>query len=235
MADDVVIAGAGPNGLLLAGELALAGIRPVVLEQLPGPSAELKANGIVGQAVRALDLRGLYTVLSGSADPPQPMPGYIFAGMQVPFLGVADNPMHGMLIQQPRVVRKLVDWVDSLGVEIRWGHELTGIDSRPDDVTLSVTSPEGSYRLDTRYLVGADGGRSFVRKSVGIEFPGITTEVVARVAHVSVPDGLRTGDGALNLPGLGRIPFGHNRFDRGVLIYAEFEPGRPMVGHHRVR
>ncbi|WP_019971493.1 FAD-dependent monooxygenase [Mycobacterium sp. 141] len=227
---DVVIAGAGPNGLLLAGELALAGIRPVVLEQLPAPSTELKANGIVGQAVRALDLRGLYSLLSGSADPPQPMPGYIFAGMRLPFLGVADNPMYGMMIQQPRVVRALVGWVDSLGVEIRWGHELTGIDSRADGVTLAVTSSEDSYRLDTRYLVGADGGRSLVRKSVGIEFPGFTTDVVARVAHVSVPAELRTGDGALNLPGFGHIPFGHNRFDGGVLIYAEFEPDRPMVG-----
>lgn len=230
MKTDVVIAGAGPNGLLLAGELALAGIRPVVLEQLPAPSTELKANGIVGQAVRALDLRGLYSILSESADPPQPMPGYIFAGMRVPFLGVADNPMYGMLIQQPLVVRRLVDWVDSLGVQIRWGHELAGIDSRPDGVTLSVTSPDSTYLLETRYLVGADGGRSFVRKSVGIEFPGFTTEVVGRIAHVSVPDELRTGDGGLNLPGLGRIPFGHNRFDGGVLIYAEFEPGRPMVG-----
>ncbi|GAS89897.1 FAD-dependent monooxygenase [Mycolicibacterium brisbanense] len=227
---DVVISGAGPNGLLLAGELALAGIRPVVLEQLAAASTELKANGIVGQAVRALDLRGLYAMLSGSADPPQPMPGYIFAGMRLPFVGVVDNPMYGMMIQQPRVVRTLVDWVESLGVQIRWGHELTGIDSRADGVTLSVTSSEDSYRLDARYLVGADGGRSFVRKSVGIEFPGFTTDVVARIAHVSVPDELRTGDGGLNLPGFGHIPFGHNRFDGGVLIYAEFEPSRPMVG-----
>lgn len=128
------------------------------------------------------------------------------------------------------MVRRLVDWVDSLGVQIRWGHELAGIDSRPDGVTLSVTSPDSTYLLETRYLVGADGGRSFVRKSVGIEFPGFTTEVVGRIAHVSVPDELRTGDGGLNLPRLGRIPFGHNRFDGGVLIYAEFEPGRPMVG-----
>ncbi len=57
---DVVISGAGPNGLLVAGELALAGSRPVVLEQLAEPSPELKANGIVGQANRVLDLRGLY-------------------------------------------------------------------------------------------------------------------------------------------------------------------------------
>ncbi|WP_229482210.1 FAD-dependent monooxygenase, partial [Mycolicibacterium mageritense] len=227
---DVVIAGAGPNGLLLAGELALAGVRPVVLEQLPAPDAELKANGIVGQANRVLDLRGLYEMLSGSDQPPQPMDAYIFAGMHVPFGDLAGNPMYGMLIQQPRVVRRLADWVRDLGVDIRWGNELTGIESHSDHVRLSVTGPDGDYGLDTTYLVGADGGKSRVRKAVGIEFPGLTTDVVARVAHVSLPDEYRTGYGAVDVPGIGTIPFGHNRFDKGVFIYVEFEPGRAMVG-----
>ncbi|BBX35285.1 FAD dependent oxidoreductase [Mycolicibacterium mageritense DSM 44476 = CIP 104973] len=227
---DVVIAGAGPNGLLLAGELALAGVRPVVLEQLPAPDAELKANGIVGQANRVLDLRGLYEMLSGSDQPPQPMDAYIFAGMHVPFGDLAGNPMYGMLIQQPRVVRRLSDWVRDLGVDIRWGNELTGIEPHSDHVRLSVTGPDGDYGLDTTYLVGADGGKSRVRKAVGIEFPGLTTDVVARVAHVSLPDEYRTGYGAVDVPGIGTIPFGHNRFDKGVFIYVEFEPGRAMVG-----
>ncbi|OMC30537.1 FAD-dependent oxidoreductase [Mycobacterium sp. GA-1841] len=227
---DVVISGAGPNGLLVAGELALAGVRPVVLEQLPEPSPELKANGIVGQANRVLDLRGLYQELSGTDSPPEPMGGYIFAGMQVPFADVVGNPMYGMLIQQPRVVRQLGDWVQGLDVEIRWGHELVGLEHGHDGVTVDVAAPSGDYRLPATYLVGADGGRSPVRKKAGIEFPGLTTEVVARVAHISLPDELRTGYGALNVPGVGRIPFGHNRFDGGVLIYAEFQPGRSMVG-----
>ena len=227
---DVVISGAGPNGLLLAGELALAGVRPVVLELLPEPSPELKANGIVGQANRALDLRGLYQKLSGSPQPPQPMNGYIFAGMQVPFADLAENPMYGMLIQQPRVVRELVDWVSDLGAEIRWGHELTGIVPRADGVAVTVATPHGHYEIDTTYLVGADGGRSPVRKAAGIGFPGLTTDVVARVGHVAVPDEFRARGGGLRIPGIGRLPFGHNRFDRGVLIYAEFEPGRSMVG-----
>ncbi|MGV0813215.1 FAD-dependent monooxygenase [Mycolicibacterium boenickei] len=227
---DVVISGAGPNGLLVAGELALAGVRPIVLEQLPEPSPELKANGIVGQANRVLDLRGLYQELSGSDEPPEPMAGYIFAGMQVPFADVADNPMYGMLIQQPRVVRRLVDWVRALGVEIRWGHELVDFEQTTCGVTVDVTAASGDYRLSATYLVGADGGRSQVRKKAGIEFPGLTTDVVARVANVSLPDELRNGLGGIDVPGVGRIPFGHNRFDGGVLIFAEFQPGRPMLG-----
>jgi 2-polyprenyl-6-methoxyphenol hydroxylase-like FAD-dependent oxidoreductase len=70
---DVVISGAGPNGLMLACELALAGVRPVMLEQLPGPSTEPKANGLVGQVVRLLDMRGLYREFSGLDEPPQPL------------------------------------------------------------------------------------------------------------------------------------------------------------------
>lgn len=227
---DVVISGAGPNGLLVAGELALAGVRPVVLEQLTEPSPELKANGIVGQANRVLDLRGLYGELSGTGEAPEPMADYIFAGMRVPFTDIADNPMYGMLIQQPRVVRQLVDWVQGLGVEIRWGHEFVDLQPESDGVTVEVAAPEGNYRMSTTYLVGADGGRSPVRKKTGIEFPGLTTDVVARVAHISLPDELRGGYGAMDVPGIGRIPFGHNRFPGGVLIYAEFQPGRPMVG-----
>lgn len=227
---DVVISGAGPNGLLVAGELALAGVRPVVLEQLPEPSEELKANGIVGQANRVLDLRGLYRTLSGTDDAPEPMGGYIFAGMQVPFADVVDNPMYGMLIQQPKVVRQLVDWVQGLGVEIRWGHELV-------DLRHELTASPWRSRRTRGELPAGDHlsrrrrrGRSPVRKKAGIEFPGLTTEMVARVAHISLPDELRAGYGQLNIPGVGRIPFGHNRFGDGVLIYAEFQEGRSMLG-----
>ncbi len=80
-AADVVISGAGPNGLMLACELALAGVRPVVLDKLPGPSDEPKANGLVGQVIRQLDMRGLYHIFGGDEGPPRPAYGWMFAGI----------------------------------------------------------------------------------------------------------------------------------------------------------
>lgn len=227
---DVVIAGAGPNGLLLACELALAGVRPVVLDALPGPSSEPKANGLVGQVVRMLDLRGLYQDFTGDDAPPRPNPGWIFAAMTLNFSHLPDNPMYALPIQQPRVVRLLEKRARDLGVDVRWAHELTGLRQEANCVGVTVSSPEREYRIDAGYLVGADGGRSLVRKTVGIGFPGYTSQTVGRLAHVHIPDGLRRADGGIEVPGFGRIAFGHTRLDCGGLIYAEFEPGRSLFG-----
>jgi 2-polyprenyl-6-methoxyphenol hydroxylase-like FAD-dependent oxidoreductase len=226
----VVISGAGPNGLMLACELALAGIRPVVLDKLPGPSSEPKANGLVGQVVRLMDMRGLYRAFTGDDDPPQPSIGWIFAAMPLNFLGVPDNPMYAMRMPQPRLVRLLEKRARDLGVDLRWGHELVGLQPGPESVALTVSSPERDYQLAAGYLVGADGAHSLVRKALGIDFPGTTSPTVSRLAHVRIPEQLRRADGGIDVPGFGPIPFGHNRFDRGGVMYAEFEPGRSLFG-----
>ncbi|OHV00363.1 FAD-dependent monooxygenase [Mycobacterium talmoniae] len=226
---EIVVSGAGPNGLMTAGELALAGVRPIVLDALPEPSAEPKANGLVGQVVRVLDMRGLYHELGGPPGPP-PAAFAAFSGIPLPLDGVPDNPMRRMLIPQPRLVRHLEAWARGLGAEIRWGHGLTEVTQRDGGVDLIVTGPDGPYPLRTRYLVGADGGRSLVRKSAGIGFPGFTAPMVLRIAHVHLPAQLRADDGGIALPGGGRIPFGHNRVDRGGVVVAELEPGRPLIG-----
>ncbi|CAN5335831.1 FAD-dependent monooxygenase [soil metagenome] len=227
---DVVIVGAGPTGLMIARELELSGVRPLLLDQLPGPSAEPKANGLVGQVVRLIDMRGLYQELGGSPDGPQPIPGYTFSGIPVSFDGVTDNPMYALPVPQPYLVSVLERQVREMGVEIRWGHTLSGLAQHPGGVALGVTGPDGPYRLTSRYLVGADGGRSQVRKCAGIEFPGTTSDVVMRMAHVSLPAEFRTPGGGFEIPEFGRLPFGHNRCENGMVVFAELERGRQLIG-----
>lgn len=226
----VVISGAGPNGLMLACELALAGVRSIVLDKQPGPSDEPKANGLVGQVIRQLDMRGLYHAFGGPEGPPQPVHEWRFSALPVDFLGVEDNPMHALLLQQPRLVRLLEKRAHDLGVDVRWGHELVGLVPSPGGVTAEVTSPERGYDLAATFLVGADGGRSPVRKAVGIEFPGSTSDTVARLAHVRLPDELRSDDGGYQIPGFGRLPFGHTRLAGGGLVAAQFQPDRLLLG-----
>jgi 2-polyprenyl-6-methoxyphenol hydroxylase-like FAD-dependent oxidoreductase len=207
--NDVVIAGAGPNGLMLACELGLAGMRPVVLEPLAGPNPQRRANGITGQAVRLLDHRGLYSVLAGTPDPPQPSPWAMFAAMALDLTRVPD-PQHFMVpVQQPRLVQILAERAGDDGADLRWRHRLVGFDQHADGVVVHVDGPNGPYELPAKYLVGADGGTSQTRKLAGIDFPGMTShDVVARMAFGVVPpdDWVDPVTGTLDIPGWGRVP-----------------------------
>ncbi|MEC3916390.1 FAD-dependent monooxygenase [Nocardia sp. CDC160] len=228
---DVVIAGAGPNGLMLACELALAGIRPIVLDRLPAPSLEPKANGLAGQVARVLDMRDLYGAFSGNSGAPVPAPQYIFGGMSLDLTAVQPNPVHLVLKPQPEMVEILTKRAIDLGVDLRWGHALTDIARDEDRVTVSVASSDGTYTLRPRFLVAADGGKSLVRKRIGIDFPGVTaTGHVARTGHVTVPAKLRIGDGRITIPGVGTFGLGHHRLERGIFVYAELQPDRPLIG-----
>lgn len=222
----VVIAGAGPNGLMLACELSLAGIRPVVLEKLPKPTEENRANGLVGQVVRMLDRRGLHERLAGPIGPPAP--GFVFAAMRLDLTLAEPNPLHILPVPQRRLAAMLEERALELGVEIRRGHELTGLTQDEDGVTLEVAGPDGSYRLRAGYLVGADGGTSATRKLSDIDFPGVTRDsTMSRTANVSVPDGLiDPATGGLAVPGHGVIPpFFHYRADNGLFVYAPLPTG----------
>jgi 2-polyprenyl-6-methoxyphenol hydroxylase-like FAD-dependent oxidoreductase len=229
MINDVIIAGAGPNGLMLACELSLAGVRPTVLERLPEPSTEPRANGLVGQVVRMLDRRGLYERITGGAEPPKPAPAYMFASMRLDLTAIEDNPLYILPVPQARLVQVLAERAAELGVEVRRGHELIDLAQDDEAVTATVAGPDGTYRLQTRYLVGADGGHSVTRKRSGIAFPGVTKDnTVSRTADAAPPaDWVDPGTGALNVPGYGTIPpLTHHRTETGMFVYAPV-PGRP--------
>lgn len=242
--EDVVIAGAGPNGLLLACELSLAGLRPLVLERLPEPSGEAKANGVVGQAVRMLDHRGLYERLSGEPGPPKPnSTAFAFAGMVLDLSLLEDSPLHGLPVPQHRIVAVLEERAAELGVRVRRAQEVTAVSQEPapsddggdiDTVTVTVeAAATGTYRLRTRYLVGADGGRSAVRKSAGIDFPGVTyDDRVSRIAHAAVPDEcVDPQTGALHVHGHEEPiqPYLPYRTERGGFVYAPFPRTGPLL------
>ena len=205
---------------MLAGELGLAGIRPVVLDPMPGPNPQPRANGIVGQGVRILDHRGLYSVLSGTDGPPQRALRAMFAAFPLD-LTLVPNPQVFMLpVQQPKLVQVLAERAGQYGADIRWGHPLTGFDQDADGVTVRVSGPDGDYELRAKYLVGADGGTSTTRKLAGIDFPGMSSnDVVARMGFDVLPpqEWIDPVSGALDVPGFGRVPpLGFHRAERGV-------------------
>lgn len=228
MVADVVIAGGGPTGLMLACELSLAGVHPVVLDRLPEPRRENRANGLVGQVVRMLDRRGLYQPLAGTFEPPQPIPAFFFGAVPMDLRVLDDNPLYLLPMPQTRIERVLAERAAELGVEVRRGHELTSLSQHADTVTVEVTGPNGRYEISSRYMVGADGARSTTRKLAGIEFPGATSDdIVLRIAEVAVPEEVvDPATGGLNLPGYGYIPPMYNRTERGVFVYGR-APSRP--------
>jgi len=203
---DVVIVGAGPTGLMLAIELCLGGVTPVVLERLPEISEIPKGNGIFGLVVPLLDYRGLLEPLRAEATYTGPVPSFFFGPLTLDFSRLAASPLHVLAAPQRTVERKLTERLTELGGTVRRRHELTSLSQQDDSVTVDVSGPGGDYRLRTRYLVGCDGAHSPVRKLAGIDFPGVTSGTVARIGRVRVPaDLIVPGTGELDVPGAGRL------------------------------
>ncbi|MGY1945794.1 FAD-dependent monooxygenase [Nocardia asiatica] len=218
---DVIIVGAGPTGLMLAGELCLAGVRPLVLERHPQPRDTPKASGLGGRILHLLRYRGLLDRFEAASSDRDLAPRFPFGNIYLDFTHLTDPPMRALPIPQLEIERLLDERARELGAEIRRGHEVVGV--RQDDaaVTADVRGPEGTYRVTARYLVGCDGGRSRIRDMAGIEFHGTTYPEVNRLAQVAVHDSVTVLDnGDIDVPGLGTIRAGFTRTDSGVFAFA---------------
>lgn len=201
---DVLIVGAGPTGLLLANELGLAGIRTAVAERLPRRSGQSKALNLQPRTAEVLDCRGwLEPILDRSL---ALLPSGHFAGMPLDY-GALDTAFpHQVGIPQARVEESLEDHLAEYGVPVLRGRELTSFQQDADGVTTTLLGPDGAERtVRAGYLVGADGGRSTVRRVLGVPFPGRDGQVGMAVADVELaaPEAEPGGSGEpWNLPDL---------------------------------
>ena len=175
----VVIAGAGPTGLMLAGELALAGAGVAIVERrdsqdLPGS----RAGGLLSRTIEVLDQRGIADRFLSEGQKAQ-VAG--FASVRLDISDVPTRHPYGLGLWQKHIERILAGWVGELPVTIYRGREVTGF--AQDDTDVDVALSDGQ-RLRAQYLVGCDGGRSLVRKAAGIEFPGWDPTTSCLIAEV---------------------------------------------------
>ena len=200
----VVIAGGGPAGLMLAGELALAGVDVAIVERrasqdLPGT----RAGGLHSRTIEIMDQRGIADRFLAEG---QEVQAGQFCGVSLDISDFPTRHPYSLGLWQKHIERILAGWVGELPVTFYRGREVTGF--AQDETGVDVELSEGET-LRAQYLVGCDGGRSLVRKAAGIEFPGwdpTTSSLIAEVEMADPPEewGIRHDD--IGMHALGRVP-----------------------------
>ncbi len=180
---EVVIAGGGPTGLMLASELALAGTDVVVVERRTSQELDgSRAGGLHARTIEVLDQRGIAE-------------RFLSEGRVGPVLGYGQTPLdisdfptrhnYGLGLWQSHFERILAGWVAELGVPVLRGREVTGFTQDRGGVEVRLS---GDASLGAEFLVGCDGGRSLVRKEAGIDFPGLDPTASWMIAEVEMDD-----------------------------------------------
>jgi 2-polyprenyl-6-methoxyphenol hydroxylase-like FAD-dependent oxidoreductase len=208
---DVLVVGGGPTGLWLACELALLRVNVVVLEKLAKPTGLSKALGLQSRTMEMLEYRG---VLNRFTDG-NPAPPFLNFAMFPLDLQKLDFPHpHGVIIPQARVEALLEERAKELGVDVRRGDEVVGLQQDSEGVEAEVRTESGKYKLEAQYSVGCDGGHSVVRKQLGVAFLGLDPTIMGRMGDVKLASGaleqLKQG-----VPELGGREFGVVRTNTG--------------------
>jgi 3-(3-hydroxy-phenyl)propionate hydroxylase len=222
MGVEVAIAGAGPTGLMLAAELALAGVEVEVLEARPGPEViGSRAGGLHARTLELLDQRG---IVERFLEAGTKHPAAMFADTT---LDLSDQPTrhpYTLGLFQRHIERLLREWAEGeLGVRVRYGAEVMGFEQ--DDGGVDVRLGDGGT-LRADYLVGCDGGRSAVRKAAGIDFPGWNASRSCLIAEVEAEEpelGLRHAEWGIS--GIG--PTGEGETLRIVVTEREIRRSEP--------
>lgn len=195
----VIVVGSGPTGLLLAGDLAAAGVPVTLLEKRPhGISNLSRALVLHARTLEQLDARGLADELEAMGKPLDRL--RLFAHLEVPLDKLPSRYNHLLVLPQYEVERVLERRAIAAGVDFRYESEVTGLTQDADGVSVQVRGPGGeSSALRAAYAVGADGLHSPVRKAIGLPFPGksaIRSLVLADVKLAEKPDSVLTVNAA---------------------------------------
>ncbi|HEX7851737.1 MAG TPA: FAD-dependent monooxygenase, partial [Sphingomonas sp.] len=201
----IVICGGGPTGLMLAGELALAGADVAIVERRPDQQlAGSRAGGLHARSIELLDQRGIADRFLAEGEAMQ------VAGFALTRLDIRDFPTrhnYGLALWQNHIERLLAGWVEELGVPIYRARDVIGF--AEDDMGIDIALSDGGS-LRAGYLVGCDGGRSLIRKAAGIDFPGWDPTISNLIAEVELADepewGIRRD--AIGLHGLSQLDDG---------------------------
>ncbi|RPF43842.1 2-polyprenyl-6-methoxyphenol hydroxylase-like FAD-dependent oxidoreductase [Streptomyces sp. Ag109_G2-6] len=186
----VIVVGAGGAGLMLATELALAGVPAVVLDRMPGRNLQSRAGAIQPRTAEVLALRGLLDGALGRSVDYRLVGGH-FAGLPVPLDYAAWDTRypHPVLLPQDQLEAVLEDRLAELGGRVLREHLLTGLRQDADGVVITMATPAGDRSLRGRFLVACDGAHSSVRKTLGAAFPGRAATV-----RMATADLLLTGE-----------------------------------------
>ena len=225
----VVIAGGGPTGLMLAGELALAGVDVAIVERrasqdLPGS----RAGGLHSRAIEIMDQRGIADRFLSEG---QVANVGQFAGVPLDISDFPTRHPYSLGLWQKHIERILAGWVGELPVTMYREREVTGF--AHDDTGVDVEVSDGQS-LRAQYLVGADGGRSLVRKAAGIEFPGwdpTTSSLIAEVELAEEPPGWGIRHDDKGMHALGRVEY---EIRDGEVVYADSGPVGVMITEEHV-
>ncbi|MER8046055.1 FAD-dependent monooxygenase [Streptomyces sp. NPDC094032] len=191
---DVLVVGAGPTGLLLAGDLAAAGLRVTLAERrAPGISNLTRAFSVHARTLEQLDARGLADELVATGTPVTDL--RLFGRLALDLSRLPSRFPYLLLTPQYEVERLLERRARAAGVDFRYGTELRGLHQNTDSVTADLLTAGAPSPLRARYLVGTDGSRSTVRTALGLPFPGssvIRSMVLADVRLAEEPGKLLT-------------------------------------------
>ena len=201
----VVIAGGGPTGLMLAGELTLAGVDVVIVERRTDQDVDgSRAGGLLARSIEVLDQRGIAERFLAA--------GYVvqaqgYAGIHLDISDFPTRHNYVLALWQSQFEPILADWVGELGVPILRGREVIGFAGHDTGIDVEVS---GDMSLRAEYLVGCDGGRSLVRKTAGIDFAGLDPSTSWLIAEVEMDEEPEVGmrHDSIGSHGLGRLAAG---------------------------